>query len=92
MRIALVHEWLTNVAGSERVLLAMHDLFPDAPVYTSVFVREEFPELAGADVRTSFLQRIPGARSKHQAFPLLRTVAFERFEFDVVLSSSLAEA
>ena len=95
MRVALVHEWLTNVAGSERVLLALHELFPDAPVYTSVFVPEEFPELAGADVRTSFLQKIPGAKRKHQAFPFLRTVAFERFdlsEFDVVISSSHAEA
>lgn len=95
MKVALVHEWLTNVAGSERVLLALHELYPDAPIYTSVFVPEEFPELAGADVRTSFLQRIPGAKTKHQAFSFLRTVAFERFdlsEFDVVISSSHAEA
>ena len=95
MRTALVHEWLTNVAGSERVLLALHELYPEAPVYTSVFVPGEFPELAGADVRTSFMQRIPGAKTKHQAFPFLRTVAFERFDlsaYDVVLSSSHAEA
>jgi glycosyltransferase involved in cell wall biosynthesis len=95
MRVALVHEWLTNLAGSERVLMVMHELYPDAPIYTSVFSPEEFPELAGADVRTSFLQKIPGAKSKHQAFPLLRTVAFERFDlsgYDVVISSSHAEA
>ena len=95
MRTALVHEWLTNVAGSERVLLALHELYPEAPVYTSVFVPEEFPELAGADVRTSFMQRIPGAKTKHQAFPFLRTVAFERFdlsEYDVVISSCHAES
>ncbi len=95
MRVALVHEWLTNAAGSERVLLALHELYPDAPIYTSVFVPEEFPELADADVRTSFLQKVPGAKTKHQAFPLLRTVAFERFDlsaYDVVLSSSHAEA
>ncbi len=95
MRVALVHEWLTNLAGSERVLLAMHDLYPEAPIYTSVFVSEQFPELAGSDVRTSFMQRIPGAKTKHQAFPFLRTVAFERFdlsEYDIVISSSHAEA
>lgn len=95
MRVALVHEWLTNVAGSERVLLALHELYPEAPVYTSVFVPEQFPQLDGADVRTSFLQRIPGAKTRHQAFPLLRTVAFERFDldgYDVVISSSHAEA
>ncbi len=95
MRVALVHEWLTNLAGSERVLLALHEMYPEAPVHTSVFVPEEFPQLADADVRTSFMQRIPGARTRHQAFPFLRTVAFERFdlsEFDVVISSSHAEA
>jgi glycosyltransferase involved in cell wall biosynthesis len=95
MRIALVHEWLTNMAGSERVILALHDLYPDAPIFTSVYVPEEFPELADADVRTSFLQKVPGAKTKHQAFSLFRTVAFERFdlsEYDVVISSCHAEA
>ncbi len=95
MRIALVHEWLTNMAGSERVILALHDLYPDAPIFTSVYVPEKFPELADADVRTSFLQKVPGAKTKHQAFSLFRTVAFERFdlsEYDVVISSCHAEA
>lgn len=95
MRTALVHDWLTNLAGSERVLLTLHEIFPDAPIYTSVFVPEEFPTLRRADVRTSFLQKVPGARTKHQAFPWLRTVAFESFdlsEYDVVISSSHAEA
>lgn len=95
MRVALVHDWLTNLAGSERVLLALHEIFRDAPIYTSVFVPEEFPSLRHADVRTSFLQKIPGARKKHQAFPWLRTVAFESLDlsdYDVVISSSHAEA
>lgn len=95
MEVALVHDWLTNLAGAERVLIAMHQTFPDAPLYSSVFVPELFPQLAGADVRTSFLQRVPMARRKHQAFPYLRTIAFEGFDlsgFDVVVSSSHAEA
>lgn len=96
MKVALVHDWLTNLAGAERVLLALHDIYPDAPVYSSVFVPEEFPELSGADVRTSFLQKMPSPlKSRHQAFPFLRTVAFERFdlsEFDVVISDCHAEA
>jgi glycosyltransferase involved in cell wall biosynthesis len=95
MRVALVHEWLTNMAGSERVLLALHELYPEAPIYTSVYIPEEFPQLAGADIRTSFLQRVPGAKTRHQAFSLLRTIAFERFDlsgYDVVISSSHAEA
>jgi glycosyltransferase involved in cell wall biosynthesis len=95
MRVALIHDWLTNLAGAERVLMAMCESFPHAPIYTSVYCPEHFPGLEGTDVRTSFLQRIPGAKTRHQAFPLLRTVAFERFdlcEYDVVLSSCHAEA
>lgn len=95
MKVALVHDWLTNLAGSERVLLALHELYPDAPIHTSVYLPEEFPDLEGAEVRTSFLQKVPGAKTRHQAFSLLRTVAFERFDlsaYDVVISSSHAEA
>lgn len=95
MRVALVHDWLTNLAGAERVMLAIHDLFPDAPIYTSVFIPEEFPDLADADVRTSFLQKVPWIRKKQQAFPFLRTVAFEGFDlsgYDIVFSDSHAEA
>ncbi len=95
MRVALVHDWLTNFAGAERVIVEMHETFPQAPIYTSVFRPEVFPQLAGADVRTSFLQKVPLAKSKHQAFPLLRTVAFELFDlsnYDVVISSCHAEA
>ncbi len=95
LRVALVHDWLTNLAGAERVLIAMHETYPDAPIYTSVYIPELFPQLAGADVRTSFLQKVPMAKRKHQAFPYLRTIAFEGFDlsgYDVVVSSSHAEA
>ena len=95
MRVALTHDWLTNLAGAERVLLNLHEIYPEAPIYTSVFVPGEFPSLGDADVRTSFLQKLPLAKTRHQAFPVLRMVAFERFDlsgYDVVISSSHAEA
>jgi glycosyltransferase involved in cell wall biosynthesis len=95
MKTALVHDWLTNLAGAERVLIAFHEVYPDAPIFTSVYFQEIFPELAGTDVRVSFLQKLPFLNRKHQAVPFLRTVAFERFDlssYDVVLSSSHAEA
>lgn len=94
-KVALVHDWLTNLAGAERVLIALHETFPEAPIYTSVFVPDLFEPLDGADVRTSFLQRVPFARRKHQAFPFFRTLAFEGFdlsEYDIVISSCHAEA
>lgn len=95
LRVAIVHDWLTNQGGAERVVMALHKAYPDAPIYTSVFNSEAVPQFKDADVRTSFLQKWPLAKSKHQLYPMLRTIAFESFDFseyDVVISSSSAEA
>jgi glycosyltransferase involved in cell wall biosynthesis len=95
VKLALVHDWLTNFAGGEQVLLALHQLYQDAPIYTSVYDPDKVPQFQGADVRTSFLQNLPLAKRKHQLFPTLRTLAFESFDFseyDVVISSDSAEA
>ncbi|HUC20573.1 MAG TPA: hypothetical protein VMR98_03725, partial [Candidatus Polarisedimenticolaceae bacterium] len=95
LKVAIVHDWLTNQGGGERVVWALHQAYPDAPIYTSAFNAETLPEFANLDVRTSFLQRWPLAKTKHQLFPWLRTLAFESFDFsgyDVVISSSSAEA
>jgi glycosyltransferase involved in cell wall biosynthesis len=95
MKVAIAHDWLTNMAGAERVLIALHEVFPDAPIYTSVYLPEAVPELADADVRTSFLQRVPLLKRRHQMFPYFRTIAFEGFDmsgYDVVISSSHAES
>ncbi len=62
MRLALVHDWLTNFAGAERVLVAMCQAFPEAPVFTSVYCPEHFPQLNDKEIRTSFLQRFPAPR------------------------------
>lgn len=95
MKIAFVHDWLTNLAGAEQVLLAMHELYPEAPIYTSVFCKEKFPQLKNVKVIPSFLQKVPFGKSKHQMFPHLRTIAFEQFDlskYDVVISDGHAEA
>jgi glycosyltransferase involved in cell wall biosynthesis len=94
-RVAIVHDWLTNQGGAERVVMALHKAYPDAPIYTSVYEPKNLPEFDSLDVRTSFLQNWPLSRSKHQLYPLLRTIAFESFDFsdyDVVISSCSAEA
>ncbi|MBN1288971.1 MAG: glycosyltransferase [Actinobacteria bacterium] len=95
MKVALVHDWLTNVGGAERVLFVLHDLFPEAPIYSSVFIPEVFPELSDAEMHTTFLQGVPVLKKRHQLFPYLRTIAFEGMDFsgyDVVLSDCHAEA
>jgi glycosyltransferase involved in cell wall biosynthesis len=95
LRVALVHDWLTNQGGAERVLWSLHRAFPDAPIYTSVYAARALPQFAHADVRTSFLQSWPFAATRHQLYPVLRTFAFESFDFsgyDAVISSCSAEA
>ena len=92
MKVALVHDWLNQYGGAERVLEVFHDLFPDAPVYTSFYAPEKLPDgYRTWDIRTSFLQRIPLARRKHQPFLPLYPAVFETFDlsgYDLVISNS----
>lgn len=96
-RVAIVHDWLTNMGGAEPVVLRLHSLFPDAPIYTSVYDREKMPAFHDIDVRTTYLQKIlpKFIRYKHVLWPVLRARAFRKLdlsEFDVIISSSSAEA
>lgn len=95
MKVALVHDWLTNLGGAERVVDALHTTYPDAPIFTSVYDSEGITLFKDAKVITSYLQRWPLAKKKHQLYPTLRRYSFESFDFssyDVVISSSSAEA
>ncbi|MEX1997178.1 MAG: glycosyltransferase [Candidatus Andersenbacteria bacterium] len=92
MRVAIVHDYLTQFGGAERVLLTLMELFPHAPVFTLVHDEERMPTFKGERrLRTSFLQNLPGARRHHRYFPLLMPLAVEQFDFneyDVVLSAT----
>jgi len=94
LKIALVHDYLNQYGGAERVLEELHTLFPSAPVYTSIYWPEKMsPTIRGLDVRTSFMQRLPLVTRNHQPFLLLYPLAFESFDltgFDVVISNSSA--
>jgi glycosyltransferase involved in cell wall biosynthesis len=95
LRVALVHPVLTAYTGAERVLRALSDAFPDAPIYTSVHGGRSVAEFAGRDVRTSALQHSRFARRRHEYFPLLRAWHFEHLDlsgYDVVVSSCYSEA
>jgi len=95
-KIAIVHDWLTNMGGAENVAYAMHQAFPDAPIYTSTFTPENMPLFKNLDVRTTYLQKLPGPlRKLHKFFPMLRVHAFKKLdlsEFDIILSSASAES
>lgn len=95
--IALVHDWLTNMGGAEPLVLEIHRLFPNAPIYTSVYDREKMPAFHAIDVRTTKLQEwLPKQlRYKHTLWPVLRAQAFRELDlndFDIIISSSSAEA
>ena len=94
LKIALVHDYLNQYGGAERVLEELHTLFPTAPVYTSIYWPKKMsPTIRALDVRTSFMQRLPLVTRNHQPFLLLYPLAFESFdlsEFDVVISNSSA--
>lgn len=89
--VVISHDYLTQRGGAERVVLAMHHAFPEAPIYTSVFEPDgTFPEFRKADVRPLVLDRIRILRRNHRlALPLLAP-AFSalRVQADVLLCSS----
>ena len=94
LKVALIHDYLNQYGGAERVLEELHTLFPAAPVYTSMYWPEKMsPTIRGLDVRTSFMQRLPLVTRNHQPFLLLYPLAFESFDlsgYDVVISNSSA--
>src|SRR5215212_1203530 len=94
MRLAIVHDYLNQYGGAERVLNALHDLYPAAPIYTSIYDPSRMPaSYRQFDIRTSFMQRLPGVATHHQAYLAFYPVAFESFDFSdyqVVLSNSSA--
>lgn len=83
MKVALVYDRVNKWGGAERVLLALHSLFPDAPLYTSVYNSETAGWADEIKVITSFLQNLPFAKKAHEFYPLLMPAAFESFNFDV---------
>jgi glycosyltransferase involved in cell wall biosynthesis len=89
--VAIVHDYLTQRGGAERVVLAMHRAFPAAPIYTSLYEPDlTFPEFRDVDVRPSYLNRSQFLRRHHRfALPLLAH-AFSKIEVDekIVLCSS----
>lgn len=96
-KIAIIHDWLTNMGGAEPLVLEIHKLFPKAPIYTSVYDPEKTAAFKGIDVRTTTLQtKLPKKlRYKHVLWPTFRAKAFRELdlsEFDVIISSSSAEA
>jgi glycosyltransferase involved in cell wall biosynthesis len=94
-KIALVYDRVNKIGGAERVLLAMHELWPEAPLYTAVYDSLRASWASVFRVHPSFLQRMPFAKRHHEIYPWLTPLAFESFsfdDFDIVISITSAEA
>jgi len=95
MKVALIYDWVNKIGGAERVLEALHEIWPEAPLYTAVYNPKTAPWAKDFKVIPSFLQKFPFAKTQHEAYPWLTPLAFESFdfsEFDIVISVTSAEA
>ncbi|MCR4305641.1 MAG: glycosyltransferase [Candidatus Daviesbacteria bacterium] len=97
MKVALAHDYLREYGGAERVLEALHEIFPDAPVYTAYYNPDSLGEngkrFKSWDIRTSWFQKFPFANKLLSPFRLFAPMMFESFdlsEYDLVISSSSA--
>ena len=92
MKIAIIHDWIVSYGGGEKVVLALHNMFPEAPIYTSVYNKKKMEKyFKGIDIRTSFIQKLPFGISKYRYYLPLMPLAFEQFDlsdYDLIISSS----
>lgn len=95
-KIAIVCDFLTTMGGAENVVVAMHEAFPDAPIYTAIYNDDKVPAFSKMDVRPSSLQRLPKRlRKYHKLFPTMASKAMKKLdlsEFDIILTSSYLHA
>lgn len=92
MKVAIVHDWLVNYGGAERVVEQMLKMYPDADIYTLVYDQKKMGKIFPKEkVHTSFVQKIPMATKLYTKFLSLMPKAFEKFDltdYDLVIASS----
>jgi glycosyltransferase involved in cell wall biosynthesis len=96
-KVALVHDYLREYGGAERVLEVIHDIWPEAPLYTAYYNPEKLgpnaKNFANWDIRTSWMQKVPFANKLLSPFRIFAPLMFESFnlsDYDLVVSSSSA--
>lgn len=95
MKVALVHDYLREYGGAERVVEALHEIFPKAPVYTAYYNPEGLgihkDRIKTWDIRTSWMQKVPFINTLLSPFRIFAPFTFENFDlkdYDIVISSS----
>lgn len=95
MKIALVYDHVNKIGGAERILSNLHELFPDAPIFTTVYNQKKAFWVKDIRIIPSFMQRLPFATRFHELYPGIPILAFENLNFnkyDIVISITSAEA
>lgn len=96
MKVAFVHEFLTQYGGAERVLEALHEIYPEAPIYTLVYNENKMGKYFGKyNIKTSYLQKTLFGKTKTRWYLSLMPSAIESFdlsEYDLVISDASAFA
>jgi glycosyltransferase involved in cell wall biosynthesis len=92
-KVVILHDWLTGFRGGERVLEAICELFPDAPIYTLIHDKgSTSPTIESREIHTSFLDKIPGIYLHYRKFlpfmPLAASMLKIKGDYDLVISSS----
>ncbi len=91
MNLTLVHDWLNQRGGAEDVLEALHDLYPASPIYSSIYAPDMLPQAYRKwDIRTLWLDRLPGIHQHHQPYLPLYPLAWGGLDlsaYDVILSN-----
>jgi glycosyltransferase involved in cell wall biosynthesis len=94
LKVAIVHDWLNQIGGAEGVLEALVDLFPEAPIYTSMYWPDKMPAAyRDWDIRVTWMNRLPGIYRHHQPYLVLYPLAFGGLElsgYDLVISNKSA--
>ncbi|EKD58579.1 MAG: hypothetical protein ACD_56C00093G0003 [uncultured bacterium] len=95
IKIALVHDFLVNPGGAEKVLKVLSEMYPDAPIYSLLYDQEKMGDMfKGKEIRVSYLQKFPKFLTKRYRWLLLffpvMVETFDLREFDLVISSSSA--
>lgn len=97
MKIALISDWLTSYAGSEKVEAAILELYPEADIFTTVYNKRKFEGTVfeNKEVNESFISRLPKAKKWYQKYLFLMPLAIEQFDlsnYNIIISSSHAVA
>jgi glycosyltransferase involved in cell wall biosynthesis len=94
LKVAIVHDWLNQMGGAEEVLETLVEMFPGAPVYTAMYWAEGMPAAYHSwDIRTTWMDHLPGIYHRHQPYLLLYPLAFDRLvleDYDLVITNKSA--